>query len=78
MKRIENVKMKVSDIKTGFGNPRKLKKEKEKELRNSIERFGNFGIFLIDEQDNVIAGNARRKVISVRLWNTGAWISMQI
>lgn len=63
MKRIENVKMKVSDIKTGFGNPRKLKKEKEKELRNSIERFGNFGIFLIDEQDNVIAGNARRKVI---------------
>lgn len=63
MKRIENVKMKVSDIKTGFGNPRKLKKEKEKELRNSIEKFGNFGIFLIDEQDNVIAGNARRKVI---------------
>lgn len=63
MKRIENVKMKVSDIKTGFGNPRKLKKEKEKEIRNSIERFGNFGIFLIDEQDNVIAGNARRKVI---------------
>ena len=28
-KRIENLKMKVSDIKTGFGNPRKLKKEKE-------------------------------------------------
>lgn len=62
-KRIENLKMKVSDIKTGFGNPRKLKKEKEKELRNSIERFGNFGVFLIDEHDNVIAGNARRKVI---------------
>lgn len=63
MKKIENLKMKVSDIKTGFGNPRKLKKEKEKELKKSIERFGNFGIFLIDEHDNVIAGNARRKVI---------------
>lgn len=64
MKKIEVCEMKVSDIKTGFGNPRKISKKNKEELRKSLETFGNFGIFLIDEDDNIIAGNQRLAVLN--------------
>ena len=62
-KRIEVVEMRVGDIKTGFGNPRKIGKKKREELKRSLEQFGDFGLFLIDEHDNVIAGNMRHSVL---------------
>lgn len=62
-KRIEVVTMKAKDIKTGFGNPRKITKKKYDELKASLESDGDYGIFLIDEQDNVISGNQRLSVI---------------
>ena len=62
-KRIETVEMKAKDVKTGFGNPRKISKKKKDELRTSLETFGDFGSFIIDEHDNVIAGNQRLSVI---------------
>ena len=63
-KRIEVLTMRVGDIKTGFGNPRKIGKKKREELKRSLEQFGDFGIFLIDEQDNVIAGNMRQAILN--------------
>ncbi len=62
-KRIETVEMKVSDIKTGFGNPRKINKKGLDDLKDSLERFGDFGILLIDEGNNIIAGNQRLKIM---------------
>lgn len=62
-KRIEVVQMQVKDIKTGFGNPRKISKKKKLELEKSLEDLGDFGIFLIDEEDNVIAGNQRLAIL---------------
>lgn len=62
-KRIETVEMKVSDIKTGFGNPRKINKKGLDDLKDSLERFGDFGILLIDEGNNIIAGNQRLKLM---------------
>lgn len=62
-KRIELCKMKAGDIKTGFGNPRKISKKKMEELELSMETYGDFGIYLIDERDNVIAGNQRLKAV---------------
>ena len=62
-KKIEVVEMMAKDIKTGFGNPRKISKKKKDELRQSIEMFGDFGSFIIDEHNNVIAGNQRLSVI---------------
>ena len=62
-KRIEEVHMKVRDIKTGFGNPRKITKAKRDELKESMMTFGDFGIFIIDEHDNIIAGNQRLSVL---------------
>lgn len=62
-KRIELCKMRAGDIKTGFGNPRKIKPKELEKLAKSMEDFGDFGIYLIDEHDNVIAGNQRLKVV---------------
>lgn len=63
-KRIETLTMRAGDVKTGFGNPRKITKKKREELRASLEQFGDFGIFLIDEHDNVIGGNQRLAIIN--------------
>ena len=62
-KRIEMVKMRAGDIKTGFGNPRKITKKRFEELCRSIELYGNFGIFVINENDDIIAGNQRLKAV---------------
>ena len=62
-KKIELCQIKAGDIKTGFGNPRKIKKKRLEELEKSFEMFGDFGIYLIDEHDNIIAGNQRLKVV---------------
>ena len=56
-KRIETLTMKVRNIKTGFGNPRKIGKKEAEDLEESLDKYGDFGLFLIDEHDNVIAGN---------------------
>ncbi len=63
-KRIETLTMRAGDVKTGFGNPRKITKKKREELRESLEQFGDFGIFLIDEHDNVIGGNQSLAIIN--------------
>lgn len=62
-RRIEAVEMEVGQIKTNFGNPRKITKKKLEELEASLEAYGDFGLFLIDEHDNVIAGNQRLSVL---------------
>lgn len=62
-KRIEILKMRVGDFKHDFGNPRKISAKKMEELETSMEMLGDFGIFLIDEHDNLIAGNQRAKVL---------------
>lgn len=65
-KRIEVCKMRVGDLKHNFGNPRKISKKKSEELERSMDMFGDFGIFLVDEHDNVIAGNQRSIILSRR------------
>ena len=62
-KRIETVTLKAKELKTGFGHPRKITKKKLEELEESLELYGDFGLFLIDEHNNVIAGNQRLQVI---------------
>lgn len=62
-KRIEYCKMKAGEIKTRFGNPRKIEKKKLEELKESMESLGDFGIFIIDENDDIIGGNQRLKVV---------------
>ena len=63
-RRIETLEMRVGDIKFEFGNPRKIKKKKKEELERSLEHYGDFGLFLIDEHDNAIAGNQRAMILA--------------
>jgi len=63
-KKIVLERMRVGDIKHNFGNPRKITKKKAEELERSMEMFGDFGIFLIDENDNAIAGNQRSIILA--------------
>jgi len=60
-KRIEVVYKRPSEIMTNFGNPRKIKKQRAEELHNSMKTFGDFGVLVIDENDNIISGNQRLK-----------------
>lgn len=69
-KRIEVVEMAVKDLKTGFGNPRKITKKKREELERSLDEFLDFGLILIDEHDNIIAGNQRVSILKSRDENT--------
>lgn len=62
-KRIETVELQVKDLKTGFGNPRKIRKKKREELERSLDEFGDFGLILVDEHDNIIAGNQRVSIL---------------
>ena len=62
--RIETVELEVGELRYGFGNPRKIKPAKKKELEESFEQFGDFGLFLIDEKNNVIAGNQRSSILA--------------
>ena len=62
-KKIETVEMSVSELKSGFGNPRKITDKKKEELRASLETFGDFGLILIDEHNNLIAGNQRVSIL---------------
>ena len=62
-KRIELCKMRAGDIHTRFGNPRKIKKAEKEKLRKSMEMFGDFGVYIIDENDDIIGGNQRLSVV---------------
>ena len=58
-KRIEVVNKPVSVLKDELGNPRKITRKKASELQESLESLGDFGIIVIDENDNIISGHQR-------------------
>jgi hypothetical protein len=69
-KRIEVVELQVSELKTEFGNPRKINKKKLEELEQSLDTYGDFGLILVDENNNIIAGNQRVSVLKNKDENT--------
>lgn len=62
-KRIETVELSVSELGTGFGNPRKISRKKKEELRESLENYGDFGLIVVDEHNDIIAGNQRVSIL---------------
>lgn len=69
-KRIETVELAVGEINDRFGNPRKITAKKKKELEESLDTLGDFGLILIDENNSVIAGNQRIAILKSRDPNT--------
>lgn len=62
-KRIEVVTRKACELKTTFGNPRKITKQKMEQLKQSILDHGDFGSFIINENDELIGGTQRHAAI---------------
>lgn len=62
-KRIEVLTLEADQLNSNFGNPRKIKREKRQELMASLESYGDFGVFVIDENNSLIAGNQRWQII---------------
>lgn len=59
-RRIEVVYLRPSEIGTGFGNPRKAATSKKAaELCESLNKFGDFGVLVVDENNDIISGNQR-------------------
>lgn len=62
-KNIETVELKVSELNNQFGNPRKIDKKGLQNLEESLDRFGDFGVIVIDENNSIISGNQRVAVL---------------
>lgn len=62
-KEIKVIELEVGELKFGFQNPRKVTTQKLEELEASLNNLGDFGIFVIDEEKNVIGGNQRAKTL---------------
>lgn len=63
-KRIDVVELKVSDLKHNFPNPRKpLTAKNRAALEESLKRLGDFGVIVIDDENNIISGNQRCKIL---------------
>ncbi len=63
-KRIEVIELEVQKLNHGFPNPRKKPTPKKKAaLQESLEKLGDFGVIVIDENNDVISGNQRCKVL---------------
>lgn len=58
-KKIEVCEVAVGDLQDNIGNPRKITARKFKELKESFETFGDFGIIVIDHENNIISGHQR-------------------
>ena len=62
-KEIRTMTLKVKEIGTKFGNPRKISKKEKEKLKESLKIHGDFGLFLINENKDVIAGNQRLSIL---------------
>lgn len=58
-KKIEVVELFASELKDALGNPRKCTKKKRDELQQSLEMFGDFGVIVVDQDNNIISGHQR-------------------
>ena len=61
-KRIEVCRVRVGDLRLDFGNPRKNKKQKREDLEDSLEKYGNFGEIVVNEENQVLGGNQRVEI----------------
>ncbi len=55
--------MRVGDLIADRENPRKIKNKEKLKLQKSLEKFGDFGVIVIDERNKIISGHQRVEAI---------------
>ena len=65
----------ITDLYNWADNPRAIKKEKFEELKNRIERFGQFKPLIVTEDGEVLGGNMRLRAYK-ELGITDIWVSV--
>jgi len=77
-KKIEVVQRRVGDLTLDFGNPRKIKKRKQEDLEESLEKYGNFGEIVINDQNQVLGGNQRVAIFQKKNPNMTVYCKMLV
>jgi hypothetical protein len=62
-KSIQHCIRKASELLTDFGNPRTISAKEKARLRDSLQELGDFGVIVINEKNQVIAGNQRATIL---------------
>lgn len=57
--------MKVGDLIPDVTNPRKIRIKEKLKLQQSLDRFGDFGVIVIDEKNRIISGHQRVEALKV-------------
>lgn len=64
-KRIEVLELSVNDLNHDFDNPRKpLTAKRKRDLEESLEKLGDFGVIVIDENNSILSGHQRVKILN--------------
>ncbi len=64
-KEIKTIEVSLDQIKFGLENPRKkLTKKKKEEIKASLKEHGDFGVFVIDENYNMVSGHQRFEALN--------------
>ncbi len=64
-RRIEVCDLPISELKVIMENPRTISAKKKKELQESLDMLGDFGIIVIDENNDIISGHQRVEALKV-------------
>ena len=64
-RRIEVCDLPISELKVIMDNPRTISAKKKKELQESLDMLGDFGIIVIDENNDIISGHQRVEALKV-------------
>lgn len=64
-RRIEVCDLPISELKVFMENPRTISPKKKQELQESLDMLGDFGIIVIDENNDIISGHQRVEALKV-------------
>ena len=64
-RRIEVCDLPISELKIIMDNPRTISAKKKKELQESLDMLGDFGIIVIDENNDIISGHQRVEALKI-------------
>ena len=63
LKGIAEKRIKLSELRTDFGNPKRIERRELERLKKSLAENGDFGVFVVNENLQVLSGNQRVRAL---------------